>query len=44
MAGYPFTSWQMAVEYLRFFAAILAVTLPLWLLAALYRRLGLRYS
>lgn len=31
--GYPFTSWQMAVEYLRFFLAILVVTLPFWLVA-----------
>ena len=33
VAGYPFTSWQMAVEYLRFFGVILLVTLPFWLLA-----------
>ncbi len=37
VAGYPFTGWPMAVEYLRFFGAILAVTLPLWVAVQVYR-------
>jgi hypothetical protein len=43
-AGYPFNVLGMGYDYLRFFGAILAVTLPFWVVAQLARAARRRFD